>query len=878
MPTAPHARYTPLPTAIHTLVESTPNAILLETSRFDAHNHHSYLFLSPTRILTAHTLDQIPALFAQIEAALTEGLHLAGYLSYECNAAFDPATARVPTSTSRMPQSSAAPSRISGEARTPDSTTLPLAHLAAYPAPIVFDHATGNFLTPAPQANPVILSEARSAQPKDPEALDHPTTLSLDPTSNPSLTPAPQANSVILSEARSAQPKDPETLDYPTTVTLDPTSNLFLTPAPQANFVILSEARSAQPKAPEALDHATTVSLDLTSNLFLTPAPQANPVILSEARSAQPKDPETLGRATTPRQFQPASPTPTAPILTNPTLRISDDAYTAAIEKIQAYIAAGDTYQVNFTDAIEFPTNQSPASLFTTLAQNQSVAYAAFLNLGLHQILSLSPELFFRVGTDNKITTRPMKGTMPRGLDITEDAAVALALQRDEKNRAEHVMIVDLLRNDLGRIALPGSVAVDELFAVERYQTLHQMTSTISATLPGGLPFYDLFRALFPCGSITGAPKIRTMQIIRELEAHPRGIYTGAIGHIAPDRSATFSVAIRTLVLQNGQATMGVGGGIVADSIAEDEHREALLKASFLTRIHQPFELIETLLYDQHYPRLPLHLDRLESSAHYFDFLCDRTAVEAQLRAFAAFLDPRHPHRVRLLLAPTGTISLTSQPLANSPQRPCFSFCHSHLESAVISPRHESTAFRVPHPYAASPWMGGEAKPSDDTLGVPHPDAPFRTGGNDAASQPTQPSPSAQDLTITLSPHRTNSTDPFLRHKTTNRHLYNDELTRARADGFDEVLFLNERSELTEGAISNLFVELPAYPGRAGKFLTPPLTAGVLPGILRRHLLETQPDLEERTLTLADLQPPNTLWLGNSLRGLRKAKLLLLDR
>jgi para-aminobenzoate synthetase/4-amino-4-deoxychorismate lyase len=665
MPNPPHARYTPLPTSIHTLVESTPNAILLETSRFDPTNRHSYLFLNPTRILTANTLDEIPALFAQIELALSEGLHIAGYLSYECNGHFEPSTARQPIQPS------------------PSAQDLPLAHLGAYPAPLIFDHSTGHFLNPTPQ----------------------------------------------------------------------------LPPAP--------------------LTHTT-------------------------------------------------------PILTRPTLRIADADYLAAIEKIKAYISAGDTYQVNFTDAITFPTTLSPATLFTAFSQNQSVAYAAYLNLGSQAILSLSPELFFRIDATNKITTRPMKGTMPRGLDTEEDKQAALRLQHDEKNRAEHVMIVDLLRNDLGRISTPGSVHVDDLFAIERYQTLHQMTSTISATLRPRTSFYDIFAAMFPCGSVTGAPKIRTMQIIRELEAHPRGVYTGAIGFIAPDRRATFSVAIRTLVLSNNEAAMGVGGGIVADSIPEDEHREALLKAAFLTRTHQPFQLIETILFDQHYQRLPLHLDRLESSAAYFDFACDRTSVEAQLRAFAHFLDPRQPHRVRLLLAPDGTVTMTSQPLAESPQGlcfssspggSCFSFCHSLRESAVASLSHGST----------------EAD--------------------------TAPSPASPTITVTLSPHRTNSADPFLRHKTTNRPLYNEELARVRAEGFDEVIFLNERNELTEGAISNLFVE------RAGKLLTPPLTSGVLPGILRRHLLETQPDIEERPLTLADLHPPNTFWLCNSVRGLRKAHL-----
>jgi para-aminobenzoate synthetase/4-amino-4-deoxychorismate lyase len=276
---------------------------------------------------------------------------------------------------------------------------------------------------------------------------------------------------------------------------------------------------------------------------------------------------------------------------------------------------------------------------------------------------------------------------------------------------------------------------------------------------------------------------------------------------------------------------MGVGGGIVADSIPADEHCEALLKASFLTRTHQPFELIETILFDQHYARLPLHLDRLESSAAYFDFVCDRTSVEAQLRAFAHFLDPRQRHRVRLLLAPDGTASITAHP----------------LNPVQLSPSAQDS-----HPYAH-----------------------LRTGGSDDASQPNQPSPSAQNptVTVTLSPHRTNSADPFLRHKTTNRHLYNEELARARAEGFDEVLFLNERDEVTEGAISSLFVEQPAGPTGAGMFLTPPLASGTLPGVMRRHLLETLPNAEERALTLADLKPPNTLWLCNSVRGLRKATL-----
>ena len=259
-----------------------------------------------------------------------------------------------------------------------------------------------------------------------------------------------------------------------------------------------------------------------------------------------------------------------------------------------------------------------------------------------------------------------MKGTMPRGLDLAGDEQQAARLQSDEKNRSEHVMIVDLLRNDLGRICAPGSVRVDDIFSVERYATLLQMTSTISGTLRPSLSYYDIFRALFPSGSITGAPKIRTMEIISELESRPRGVYTGAIGHIAPNGSATFNVAIRTLVLEQGVAHMGVGGGIVADSAAAGEYRECLLKASFLTRVRHDFQLIETMLYeDGSITLLSLHLDRLEASARYFDFIFDRAEAETRIADYANQLPTNQRHRIRLLLDATGTPTFTHTPLTD---------------------------------------------------------------------------------------------------------------------------------------------------------------------------------------------------------------------
>ncbi|MEX2650596.1 MAG: aminodeoxychorismate synthase component I [Alphaproteobacteria bacterium] len=258
-------------------------------------------------------------------------------------------------------------------------------------------------------------------------------------------------------------------------------------------------------------------------------------------------------------------------------------AYKAKIARILDYIAAGDVYQVNYTFPLRFAWAAGPWPLYARLAPRQRVAFGAVLDLPDLRAVSLSPELFFRKrGT--RIEARPMKGTARRGRDAAEDAVLAADLAADPKNRAENLMIVDLIRNDLGRIARVGSVAVDALFVVEAYETLHQMTSTVSGEVVPGMAVLDVFRALFPCGSVTGAPKIRAMEIIAELEDAPRGVYTGAIGWIAPDRSMTFSVPIRTVALEGVNATMGIGSGIVADSDPDREYDECLLKADFLRR------------------------------------------------------------------------------------------------------------------------------------------------------------------------------------------------------------------------------------------------------------------------------------------------------
>jgi para-aminobenzoate synthetase/4-amino-4-deoxychorismate lyase len=468
-------------------------------------------------------------------------------------------------------------------------------------------------------------------------------------------------------------------------------------------------------------------------------------------------------------------------------LGLEQNEYCRRVAKIKDYIAAGDTYQVNFTDSVTFDTSCEPLAVYESLMRNQPVGYGAWIHIGVRHILSFSPELFFHID-GRQIVTRPMKGTMARGMDLDEDERVALRLQRDEKNRAEHVMIVDLLRNDLGRICSVASVQAKDLFTVERYETLFQMTSTILGTLRPEVGYYDIFRSLFPSGSVTGAPKLRTMQIIRELERAPRGVYTGAIGMMGPGGACTFNVPIRTLVIRDGHARMGVGGGIVADSLPQDEYRECQLKAAFLTRMRPEFQLIETLLWNHGYSLLTEHMERLESSAAYFGFSLHLNEVISRLQTLSKSFEDDHAYRIRLLLQKNGELTI------------------------------ETMAYR-----------------------------PGRLTGH-----------------VKLSSARTTSTDVFLRHKTTWRNIYDHEYAQARADGFDDVVFANEKGEITEGAISNIYIE------KDGMLLTPPLSSGVLPGVYRRHLLETHPHAAERVLTAEDLKAADAIFLCNSVRGVHR--------
>jgi para-aminobenzoate synthetase / 4-amino-4-deoxychorismate lyase len=474
-----------------------------------------------------------------------------------------------------------------------------------------------------------------------------------------------------------------------------------------------------------------------------------------------------------------------SPIITADGLEISKEEYGGKLSRIREYLNAGHTYQVNFTDRIRGDVNAEPLAIYETLLQQQPVPFAAYLNRPSGAILSFSPELFYRV-SKGAITVRPMKGTWPRGLNTAGDSDAARQLQHDEKNRSEHVMIVDLLRNDLGRLCEYGTVRVDDLFHVERYRTLLQMTSSISGVLRAALKPSEIFRTLFPSGSITGAPKRRTMEIITELERSPRGIYTGAIGYFGPHGEACFNVAIRTLRLQCRKLTLGVGGGIVADSQVEEEYEECRIKGAFLTRRRPSFFLIETMRCENGILLVASHLERLADSADYFGIRYDRSRLIAELQEAAACCGSV-VSRIRLLLNQDGDWTISATP----------------LESRT--------------------WNGR----------------------------------------IRLAAERTQSKDMYLHHKTTNRSFYDQHLAAARQDGFDEVLFLNESSQLTEGAISNFFFLID------GRWLTPMLHCGVLPGIERALLLKNLNGAEECELSREDLIRTDQIFACNALQGAR---------
>lgn len=335
------------------------------------------------------------------------------------------------------------------------------------------------------------------------------------------------------------------------------------------------------------------------------------------------------------------------------------ESYNTSIQKIKEHIAQGRTYQVNYTMRLQAEFSADPWEFFLGLAQNQN-KYAAYVNTGRYTICSASPELFFQLDGEN-IFSRPMKGTVKRGRTTAEDQHQAEWLRNSSKNRAENVMIVDMVRNDLGRIAQIGSVQVPQLFNIEKYPSLFQMTSTVEAKTQASIT--EIFTALFPCASISGAPKVSTMNIIAELETTPRKLYTGSIGFISPNRKAQFNVAIRTAILDNKSQTAeyGVGGGIVWDSTNTDEYREAVLKSHVLTQPQLGFSLLETMLWtpqDGYFLR-EKHIARMEDSAAYFDFIFSENKLNALLDEVAKKF--KAPQRLRILLDRSGQLACEAQ-------------------------------------------------------------------------------------------------------------------------------------------------------------------------------------------------------------------------
>lgn len=471
---------------------------------------------------------------------------------------------------------------------------------------------------------------------------------------------------------------------------------------------------------------------------------------------------------------------------------ISRETHGAAIGRIKELIASGDTYQANFTLRQRFSFAGEPFAFYRDLCRAQRAPFCAFLHIGRFQILSASPELFFEL-RGGLLTVRPMKGTAQRGRCPGEDEKMKQTLRESAKERAENLMIVDLLRNDMGMVAETGSVKVQSLFDIETLETVHQMTSTITSRIRPGVGITDLFQALFPCGSVTGAPKKRTMEIIRELEDSPRGLYTGCIGFISPGGEALFNVAIRTIVIdgESGMGELGVGSGITWDSEARAEYDECLAKGCFARMDVPEFLLIETLLFEEGkgYFLQERHLARLERSATYFGFNLRPDLVREVLEKRATPLAGNH--KVRVLLSRKGAFSVQTEPIAAEPAE----------KIAEVA-------------WASSP---------------------------------------------------VDSRNPFLYHKTTFRPLYTEEPVRHPSCA--DVIFFNERGEVTEGANNNIVAKI------GGGLVTPPLHSGLLAGTFRGELLASRA-VKEKAITREELERADEIYLINSVRKWRRVKLI----
>lgn len=336
------------------------------------------------------------------------------------------------------------------------------------------------------------------------------------------------------------------------------------------------------------------------------------------------------------------------------------DEYCGRFARVHELIDAGDIYQANLSFRSQFPIVGDSLWLYLKLRAQSKAAHGAFIADGHRSILSLSPELFFALSRTGEIVARPMKGTAARGSDVASDMAAHENLRNSAKDRAENLMIVDLLRNDLGRVAVTGSVSVRDLYTIETYPTVHQMVSTVCAQIKPETTIGDFAHALFPCGSVTGTPKIRAMEVIREMEPDPRGVYCGAIGYFAPDGSASLNVAIRTLTIAGRHGELGIGGAIVHDSRAGSEYAECLLKARYYEAARRPLELIETLRFSpaSGFARKDMHLDRMARSASVFSIRFDRDAAVQEMTA--AVTSAFNDQRVRLSLSEDGSFACTA--------------------------------------------------------------------------------------------------------------------------------------------------------------------------------------------------------------------------
>ena len=480
-------------------------------------------------------------------------------------------------------------------------------------------------------------------------------------------------------------------------------------------------------------------------------------------------------------------PSPEVAYVGLPQPRISRTAYGAAAAEVRDHLFAGDFYQANLTFGCDVAVAGDPLALYARLRRSSRAGWGGILLHDGGAILSLSPEQFFTI-RDGMIEARPMKGTARRHPQPHADRAEAEALASDEKQRAENLMIVDLMRNDLARVSVPGSVDVPELFAVETYPTVHQMVSRITARLRAECDAIDVLRTIFPCGSVTGAPKIAAIEALRRLEPEPRGAYTGSMGWIEPGGNAAFNVLIRTLEWPAGatKARLGLGSGLVVDSVPSNEWAECLLKGDFVRRESQDFDLIETMGFDpsEGIVELDRHLDRMRNSAADLDFKFDRHAARNELQA--ATFGRKQKAMVRLLLSRSGAMAI-------------------------------------------------QVRPYDDPEEVP--------------------------VTVAVRPLPVDPSDFRLRYKTTDRRFL--DLAR-QAEGAWETLFVDPDGQLTEGSRTSIFVE------RDGKLLTPPLSRGLMPGILRAKLIE-EGRAEEAELSPADLE--GHFYIGNIVRGLIPARL-----